>query len=159
MRALLLVPLLASGGVTVDFTVFTFAAQFVLFILFMLVMKPLVFQPLVRVFEERERRTAGAIQEARQMDDQAIALKQELDRKMDGIRRKAAVDRDRYRNQIKALEAETMESARQAVDEKLTAGQSRIGQEIGGIRQELEAQRRQLAADIASRVLGREVKA
>ena len=42
-----------------------FVAQFLLFGLFIVLLKPLLFDPLIKVFEERERRTEGAKAEAR----------------------------------------------------------------------------------------------
>src|SRR5262245_61344456 len=54
----------------------TFLAQFVLFGVFVTFLKPLLFDPLLKVFEERERRTEGAKEEARQMDAEAGELLQ-----------------------------------------------------------------------------------
>src|SRR5687768_12524672 len=91
--------LLASGAVNVDLDL-TFIVQFLLFGGFILVMKDLLFDPILVLFEERERRTAGAIEEARAMDEKAIALKQEYEGRLEGIRREAAVDRERVRAQV-----------------------------------------------------------
>lgn len=157
MHDLMALPLVASGGVTVDIDL-TFLAQLVMFTGFIILMKPLIFDPLLRLFEERERRTAGAVAEARDMDEQAIELKQDYDRKFEGVRREAAVDRERLRGEAKKLESEMMADARGAMTKTLENGQTKVAAEIGRVRQELDQQRQSLAADIASRVLGREVK-
>ena len=120
-------------------------------------MKDLIFDPMLRVFEERERRTAGAIVQARHMDEEAISLKQEYDAKLEGIRREASVDRERVRSKISSLEAKLSSEAREEVSAKLTVGLSALEREAETIRRNLAAQRGPLAAEIASKVLGREV--
>ncbi len=150
-------PLLMSSAVTVDLDP-TFIAHFVLFTAFVVLMKDLIFDPLLKVFEERERRTHGAIDAARKMDEKAIALKQELDGKLEDIRREAAVDREAVRERVKQLESELMGEARQAMTEKLDAGLAGSIIEVEGIRSDLASHRAPLAAEIASKVLGRDVK-
>lgn len=146
-----------SSAVTVDLDP-TFIAHFVLFAAFVVLMKDLIFDPLLKVFEERERRTAGAIDEARGMDEQALALKQELDGKLEGIRREAAVDREQVRERVQKIESALLAESQRAMAAALDAGMAKIHQEAAAIRAELEAQRGPLAAEVASKVLGREVR-
>ena len=149
--------LLMSSAVTVDLDP-TFIAHFILFTAFVVLMKDLIFDPLLKVFEERERRTHGAIDAARRMDEQTIALKQELDGKLEGIRREAAVDREQVRERVKQLETELMNEARDVMTRELDAGMAAINIEVEDIRKDLETHRAPLAAEIASKVLGREVR-
>ncbi|MCC6522449.1 MAG: ATP synthase F0 subunit B [Polyangiaceae bacterium] len=150
-------PLLLAGGVNVDFDL-TFLAHFVLFAAFIFLMKPIIFDPLLRLFEERERRTAGAIARARGMDEQAIVLKQSYDEKLEGVRRVAAVDREAERSRLNALQNELMAATRHAVDERLRASSIKLEIEVSDARRELERDESVVAAQIASRVLGREVR-
>src|SRR5215212_6333875 len=96
--------LFAVGGVNVDFDL-TFLAQFLLFTLFILVIKPLLFDPMLRVFEERERRTDGAKQKARKMDEEAGALLSKYEAELDKVRREANAERDRLRAETARIEA------------------------------------------------------
>jgi F-type H+-transporting ATPase subunit b len=158
MQPALMKPLFASGSaVTVDLDL-TFFAHFILFTAFVVLMKDLVLDPLLKVFDERERRTRGAIEGAREMDEQAIALKQDFEGKLEGVRREAAVDREKVRSRVKKAEAELMDSARSKAAEKLKTGTIEISAEVDRIRKDLDAQQDKLAAQIASRVLGREVR-
>lgn len=150
-------PLLASGAVNLDLDP-TIFMHMILFTAFTVLMKDLVFDPLMRVFEERERRTAGAIDEARAMDEDAIALKQEYEARLEGIRRDAASDREQQRTRVKKVEHELLEEARLATSKELTRGMDGLRQEVAAIRADLERQRAPLAADIASKVLGRAVR-
>jgi F-type H+-transporting ATPase subunit b len=149
--------LFASGGVNVDFDL-TFLAQFLLFTMFVIVIKPLLFDPLLKVFEERERRTEGAKQKARVMDERAGELLQRYEAELDKVRREANVERDRLRAETARLEAQIMAEARAETARIIDTGKTRIAAEVGELRKELVASRPALAAEIAERVLGREVK-
>lgn len=149
-------PLLASSAVTVDLDP-TMFIHFILFAAFVWFMKDLIFDPLMKVFETREERTQGAIGQAREMDEEALALKQEHDSKLEEIRRDAAVDRERIRAEVKKLESELMSEARDAVGKTLEAGLAKIRGEVDAIRGDLDAQQGKLASEIASKVLGRRV--
>lgn len=150
-------PMFASGAVNLDLDA-TVVAQFILFTAFVVLMKDLFFDPLLRVFDERERRTAGAIDDARDLDEKAIALKGEYDGRVEEVRREAAGDRERVRSKLKLIETDLSTSTRDAVSKKLEDGLARIDRDALSIRKELDAQRASLASEIASRVLGREVK-
>src|SRR5215470_9207788 len=98
----------ASGAdVSVDFDL-TFLAQFVLFATFITILRPLLFEPLLRVFEERERRTEGAKREARQMDAKAGDLSTQYDAELEKVRRIAGAERERLRAETAKLEAQIM---------------------------------------------------
>ena len=149
--------LLAAGGVSVDLDA-SFLAQFVLFACFVLIMKPLMFDPLIRLFEERERRTTGAIAQARKLDEKAVRLRREVDERLGGVRREAAQQRDRLRAEAAKHEAELLAAARTAAGQRVTVGKAKVAQELGQVARELATERQPLAAAIASRVLGREVR-
>ncbi|MEM9696579.1 MAG: ATP synthase F0 subunit B, partial [Myxococcota bacterium] len=150
--------ILASEAVSVDLDP-TVAMQFVFFIAFTVVMKDLIFEPLLKIFEAREEQTTGVIDEARKMDEKAIALKNEYDDRLDGIRREALGDRDEIRARIKRVENDLLGKAREASAQHLDEGMARLDEEVAAIRTDLEKGRAPLAAEIASKVLGREVKA
>jgi F-type H+-transporting ATPase subunit b len=150
-------PLLASGPVNLDLDP-TLFMHMILFTAFAVLMKDLVFDPLMRVFEERERRTAGAIEQARKMDEEAITLKQEYETRLEAIRREAATDREQQRARVKKIENELLEEARGAMATRLAAGMEGLRAEVDAIRTDLGRKRAPLAAEIATKVLGRAVR-
>jgi F-type H+-transporting ATPase subunit b len=149
--------LIASGAVNLDLDA-TAIAQFLLFTAFVVLMKDVIFDPLLKVFDERERRTAGAIDDARDLDEKAIALKGQYDARVEEVRRDAAIDRDRLRAKMKQIESEMTDASRSAATEKLENGLGILGREAAAVRKDLDAQQAALASQIASRVLGREVR-
>ena len=139
--ALSYIRLFASGDINVDFDL-SFLAQCVLFTFFVVLLKPLLFDPLMKVFEEREKRTEGAKAEAREMDKQAADLLTKYEAEIEKIRREAGREREELRAESAKI---------------LDAGKARIAAEMETLRAELSQQTPLLAAEIASKVLGREV--
>ena len=149
--------LFASGAdVSVDFDL-TFVAQLLLFATFVQLMRPLLFEPLLRVFEERERRTEGAKRAAREMDEKAGDLYTRYEAELEHVRHAASVERERLRAETTKLEAQIMAEARADAARILEAGRGKIAAEVVEMRKELERRKPALAAEIASKVLGREV--
>lgn len=149
-------PLLASGAVNVDFD-FTFLLHFVLFTTFVVVLKPILFDPIIRVFEERERRTDGARSEARAMDADVATMQAKYDAELERVRAEAGRERDGLRAETAKLEAEILAEARVEVAKILETGKAQLEREVQGLRSELARQEPVLAAQIAGRVLGREL--
>ena len=147
-----------SGAVNIDLDL-TAVAHLVLFSFFAVIMKPLIFDPLMIVFEERERRTTGAKDKAREMDEKALGLKADYEEKLEGVRREAAVDRDELRAKTAKLESELLNAARTKAGDQLDAGLATVRAEADSIRKSLDGDRPALVAEIASRVLGRSVEA
>jgi F-type H+-transporting ATPase subunit b len=149
--------LFASGSaVSVDFDL-TFVAQFLLFATFVQLMRPLLFQPLLRVFEERERRTEGAKRAAREMDERAGELYKDYEIKLEDVRRTASLERERLRSETAKLEAQIMAEARAEAAQILDRGKAQIASEVAALRRDLDRNKPALASEIASKVLGREV--
>lgn len=148
-------PLFASA-ISVDFDL-TFLAQFLLFATFVTLLKPLLFDPLLKVFEEREKRTDGAKKQAREMDEEAAALKRRRDEEMEKVRREASVEREKIRAETARIEAKIMAEARTDATNVIEAGRARLADEMTVLRAELERMKPELASQIASRILDREV--
>ncbi|WP_437676406.1 ATP synthase F0 subunit B [Sorangium sp. So ce131] len=150
-------PLFASGAIAVDFDL-TFIAQIALFSTFIVVLKPLLLDPLLRVFEERERRTDGAKREAREMDERAGELLTRYEAEIEKVRREAGVERERLRAETAKIEAQIMAEARNETARILEDGKAKIAAEVARMRAELAAAQPALAAEIAASMLGREVR-
>ncbi len=150
--------LFASGAdIVVDFDL-SFVAQCLLFTFFVVLLKPLLFDPLLKLFEEREKRTEGAKAEARDMDKQAADLAAQYEAELEKIRREASREREELRAETAKLEAKIMAEARAETAKILEAGKSKITREVEELRKQLSVETPALAAQIASRVLGREVQ-
>src|SRR5690606_19083742 len=115
-------PLLASGSaVNVDFDAL-FVVQMLMFIALVVVLKPLLFDPVLRVFEERELRTDGAREEARNMQRKAGELLVQYEAELRRVGEVAAKERDRIRAETAKLEAQILSEAREATARTIEHG-------------------------------------
>jgi F-type H+-transporting ATPase subunit b len=146
-----------SGGISIDFDK-TFIVQMVVFAALIPVLKWALFEPILKVFEERERRTDGARAEARRMQEEAGELLRKYEKELQKIHQVAADERDRLRAETTKLEAEILEDARQVVNRIVTDGRGKIESQVNAIRFDLGRQSEELAGQMAERVLGREVR-
>jgi len=146
----------AAGGVNLDFDL-TFLVQMLAFTLLVLILKPLLFDPLMKLFEERERRSEGAKLSARKMDERAGALLRRYEAELEKGRRAAAQERERLRAEGLQMEAKILAEARAETARMLEDGKARTAREGQVMRAELHARASQTGRDIASSVLEREV--
>jgi len=151
------VAILASGSaVNLDFDL-SFLLQMVLFSITVVVLKPLLFDPLMKVFEERELRTDGAKVLARKMDEQAGEMLRRYEAELEKVRVAAQQERERLRAEANQLEQRILAEARQEVATILERGRARIADEAKATRAELQARAVELSREIARSVVGREV--
>ena len=146
-----------SGGISIDFDK-TFVLQMIIFAGLILVLKPLLFDPVLAVFEEREKRTDGARAEARSMQEQAGELLRRYEKELEKVSQIASQERDHARSETAKLEAEILGEARQVASRIVEEGRKKLETELGSVRFELGRQSEQMSRDIAQRVLGREVR-
>jgi F-type H+-transporting ATPase subunit b len=146
----------AGGAVTIDLDV-TVAAQIVLFVLLFLILKPLLFTPMLKLFEERERRIDGAKNEAKAMYAQADAKMAQYETELAKVKRSAGDERDKLRAAGQRREQEILAKVRTETNAMIDDGRAKIAKDATTIRAELDAVSKTVARELASRVLGREV--
>ncbi len=147
----------AGGGVDIDINA-TFLLQMVLFLALIIALKPVLFDPLLKVFEAREQRTEGAKDSAREMQRQAGELLQRYEAELQRVNAAAAEERDKIRAETTRLENEILNEARATTNKIVEDGRRDIGEQVQKIRFELGRRSEQLGREIASRALGREVQ-
>ena len=153
--------LLAAGvapqAINVDVDL-TFVVQVVLFVALTLVLKPLLFDPMLKLFEERERRIDGAKLQARRIDEKSATALGKYEGEMAKARAEAGAERDRIRAEGLACEQQILGGARAATARVVDEGKRSAQAEAERVRRLLKIQAADMARDIASRVLGREVE-
>ena len=148
--------LAAAGGVELDLDKSVFL-QMAVFALLVIVLKPLLFDPVLKVFALREERTEGAREEARQLQEKAGELLRRYERELQRVNQVAAEERDRMRAETSKLENEILADARRVTQDIVHNGRSKIQREVDAMRFQLGKESERLSRDIAGRVLGREV--
>lgn len=149
-------PVLAlAGGVALDLDN-TVVFQVGIFLVLMLILEPLLFNPVLRIFALREERTEGERARARTLEEDAGELLERYEREVARVNQVASEERDRARAETAKLETEILDEARRSVSKIVEEGRSRIDQEVQKMRFELGRESERLAQDVAGRVLGRE---
>jgi F-type H+-transporting ATPase subunit b len=132
----------------------TLLVQAAIIVVLWITLSRLWFGPAMRVLHERTTRSEGAVERARAVQTEAEALRArhaaaleeartEAQREMEGILRDADAEQRR-------LIGEARDEAQRVLGEART----RIAEDVSAARQELRTQARQIAAEVARKVLG-----
>jgi len=131
--------------------------QMVIFAVLIVVLKPLLFDPVLRVFTLREERTEGERKQARKLQVRAGELLEQYEQELARVQRTAAEERERLRSETARLEEEIIEEARRVSQGIADEGRQRIEAEVKSIRRQLERDTTAMARQIVTQVLGREL--
>ena len=85
------------------------------------VLKPLLFDPVLKVFALREERTEGARATARELQEKAGELLQRYEKELERVKQVAADERDILRSETTKLKAEILGEAREATTRIMSA--------------------------------------
>ncbi len=147
----------APQAIQVDFDS-TFLVQLALFVVLTLVLKPLLFDPMLKLFEERERLIDGAKMQARHIDEKSAGALARYEAEMAKARAEGNAEREKARAEGLRREQEILAKIREATARQVEAGKSAAQAEAQRARTALREQSSTLAQDVATRVLGREVR-
>ncbi len=147
---------LAEGGVTVDLDL-TLFVQLGFFLVLLFVLKPALFDPMMRLFEEREKRIEGTRHRATKEDERSAQALAKYEAILAKAREAGSAERDALRSEGAKREATLMTQVRAEVASTLETGRALTAKEALAARSALREEARGLARDMASRVLGREL--
>ncbi len=148
---------LKEGAVNVDLDA-TIFVQIVVFSILVLALKPLLFEPMLKLFALREKKIEGAKADARHMDDESTQALSKYESAMAAARAAAGAEREKLRAEGQKSENEILAAVRASTSKTLEGGRKVADAEATRVRGDLGPQVKLLAADMASRALGREVR-
>jgi F-type H+-transporting ATPase subunit b len=146
-----------AGGVIVDVDL-TFLWSIGIIIVLFLVLKPVLFEPMLKLFEERERRIDGAKLAARKLDEASAQALTKYETEMKKARSAGTSERETQRAEGLKAEAEIVGKVRETTAETVNVGRRALQEEAAQARAALKTEANALASALASRVLGREVQ-
>jgi F-type H+-transporting ATPase subunit b len=132
----------------------SYFVQLVVFLVFLFVMNALLFKPLLRVFDERRRRTAGAREEAAQDEQKARGMTERYQTKMSAALEEGAELRARLRSDGLGRAHEQAAAARVEYTRRVEDGARQARSEYEMARGEVPKAAEPLAEAIARRLLG-----
>lgn len=148
-------PLLAEVKVDFDRSVLL---QMALFAVMVAILKPLLFDPMLKLFALREEKTEGAKSQAREMQERAGDILTRYEKELSAARHEAGEARETTRKETVKLEAAILAEARSAADSITEAGRATVQRELSELKAGLEAQSVELSALVAQNILGRNLK-
>ena len=146
----------AEGAVTVDADLSLFV-QLGLFVVLLLILKPTLFDPMMKLFEEREARIEGTRNQATKTDIKSAKAKAKADAIVAKGREEGTAERETLRAEGVKREAELMNLVRAATAKTLEEGRAATGTDADVARKQLRLDAHSLGREMAARVLGREV--
>ncbi len=150
---------LASGGTPLlDFDGTAFI-QFGIFLVVALVASKFILGPYLAMRDKREAGTEGARSEAAAMVAQADSNLADYEAKLAAARDRANDERRRVRAQAVAHQRELDDKTRAEISAATKSADAKVASELAAARAELMPKAATLGQNIASKLLGREVKA
>lgn len=146
----------SEGAVNVDMDA-SLLVPMALFVVLLFVLKPTLFDPMMRLFEEREKRIDGTRREASKEDERSAKALAKYEAILGKAREAGSSEREKLRSEAAKKEAALSAEVRDATTATLEAGRASIAAEAKAAREKLHVEAKGLGRDIASRVLGREV--
>jgi F-type H+-transporting ATPase subunit b len=144
----------SSQAVVVDFDA-TVLIQIALFVALFFILRPLLFEPMLKLFEEREKRIIGAKLQARKLDEGSAGALSKYESELQRARTAGNAERDKLRSEGVKTESELLARVRGSTTEMLEAGRKTLAADIVAARAALKADASRLAKELAGRVLGR----
>ena len=154
--ALLSSGLSEGGGVNVDLDA-SLLVQVALFVVLLVILKPLLFEPMLKLFEEREKRIEGTKRQASKEDERSAKALAKYEAILAKARDAGSAERDTLRAEGTRKEAEIMARVRATTASTIEQGRAATANEAKAARTQLSAEANTIARAIAARVLGREV--
>jgi F-type H+-transporting ATPase subunit b len=149
-------PVLLAGGSPVDLDG-SFFIQLAIFLVAFLILKALVFRPVMALFDAREQAMEGSKRQAEELERDATQKRERFEGELRAVRQKSSEDRDRLRNQALQLARELTERTRRENTATLSSAKAQLDLEAKDARQKALADAPVLARQIAEKLLGRSV--
>ncbi len=135
-----------------------FLIQLGLFLASFMVMKLLVFKPLMELIHIREHKTHGLKEEAEEAKKKAGQLKSDYENFIKTEHKKTALWLDEEKKKISEEETKLVQAARDQAAQKLEEIRKQIDTEVSQVRNELTPMISDFSSRIASKLVGKTVK-
>ena len=145
-----------SGGSPIDLDGSLFI-QFGIFFIAFLILRSLVFRPVLNLFDARTAAMEGSRDQAADMEKGADQKREQLESELRSVKQKASEERDKTRLAAQHLARELTEKARRENTAMLSSAKAQLEAEAKDARVSLRSDVTGLARQIAEKLLGRSV--
>ena len=127
----------------------------VIFLLVIVALNYLLFQPLMRIQAERAKRTTGAMTESRHLLERHTKLMDSYQTAIKNIKLEGYRRQEQVRDEAIKRRADALERARASAEQMLKESHGQITAQVQAAKQQLIREAQDMASDIASAVLRR----
>lgn len=156
-RAYAAPPLLLAGSPVLDIDA-TFLIYLVVFATLMWTLQQLVFRPVMTLLDARREAVEGASEKAEALSAEADAKMEDFERQVRRVRSETTEQREKLRSEGVRLERTLTDKVRAETEERLRAAETEMQATAAQVRRDVQAMTPKLAAEIAEKLLGREVQ-
>jgi F-type H+-transporting ATPase subunit b len=156
MPFLLSFGVLLSSGSPIDLDGSFFVQLFIFFVAF-LILRSLVFRPVMALFDARAQAMQGARTQASEMERGADEKREHLESELRRVRQKASEHRNELRGKAQQLARELTDRARRENSAALQSAKAQLDVEARDAQAKARAEAPTIARQIAERLLGRSV--
>lgn len=148
--------MVAAGGSLIDLDA-TLFIQLGIFLLVFILLRFLLFRPVIQLIEKRREVTTGKKEEAEKFERDSEKLQAEFDKQMAEIRAAAGAEKDRIIEQARRQERDLLVKAREDARAIVEEAKADANAQAAVAREEIRGEIDGLVSAVASRILGREV--
>jgi F-type H+-transporting ATPase subunit b len=146
-----------SGGSVIDLDASIFIQMGIFFIAFF-ILKALVFNPTLQLFDARDLAIDGAKAEAKRMQDEAVAKREHFEGELRRVSAASNEERERARQEAQKLARQLTEQARSQALSTQKAAKDKLDAQAADVRKSALAQVPTIARQLTSKLLGRSVQ-
>ena len=146
----------ASSGSIVDFDA-TLLVQAFVFLLMFLLLRSLLFRPVIRLIERRRKITEGSKSEAEALEREAVALTEEVDGQLSEVRSTVSKEREKMVEESKRQAGAILLKAREDSSIVVSQAKDEAAAQAEQVRETLRAEIGSLVDIVAAKVLGRSI--
>lgn len=138
--------------ISIDWTII---ATGIVFLLTILALNSILFKPLLRVMDERDSLTRGAMEAAEEKQRTLSALVDSYSESIKAARQRGYESVDSVRKEATARRMEMIAEAREGASAEMQKVRSRVGEEVELARNELQSEVESIADSITAKILSK----
>jgi F-type H+-transporting ATPase subunit b len=131
--------------------------QLVPFVLTLIALNAIIFKPMLKYLEDRENASSGAEEQAKSIHAEIDLKVAELQEKINVAQQQASLKRSAARENLVKNYNDVVQESRKEADQKIKDAALVIAAEQSAARQEIKVQAKEIATQIASQTLGRNI--
>jgi len=131
--------------------------QLIPFLLTILVLNSIIFQPMLKYLDDRDNASSGAEDKAKEIEAEIESNLADLEEKIQAAQQKASVLRSNAREKLVRQYNDVVHQSRKDADLEVKEAAAEIAAQQVAARQDIKVQAKDIATQIASQALGRDI--